>query len=652
MAVLETIRVKFGVLITVLIAIALLSFIVDPSVFNSCTSGNGDVMEIEGEDITYLDYQTALEKNKISMDVLYNGAYRPNTFQTHQMLEQNFLFQYGMTPKFEAAGITVPDSELASYLQFTQEGQLYNQLASLKEQFPQYEYPMQTIVDQIRRNLYVYKYGSLFASTAYCNASVIADEVNDNADSTAFIRISPDYSLQVEVSDEECKAYYESHKVGFKDMYGNGQEGRYIEFATFDIAPSAKDLEAARAEADKNLKDLLADSAEDNEDVKYYDYTSYNLPFAVTDYINGKDASSAVVASEDEFYAVNVLDEKVLPSSIEIKVVPAAGESVADSLFDAVQSRTLAFNAINDTYSEPMSFVENKLNTAFKVNDRKNRQNVWVKVIKRSDKKLHKKVAYVKNSAFVSEETDDAISAKAKEFASKATSYEEFSAQLAAVGQNDNSHRSQIYPSYFDLPYSARTSYANAREVIKWAYEATVGQVSPVYKLDEVYVVAALKAVNADGYLSYELVADQIRNILRNEKLLAATAEKVKTQIAGLENMKEIAAKLETSVQTDNIIFSYSALSPMDMNSGNFDHKYDPKFVGAVSASEVGKVYGPYVGSGEIFVYKVLSRNKRNAYTEDMAIQHNQYKAAYASQMAAGELMKTVRFNDERVKFM
>ena len=50
MAVLETIRVKFGIVITVLIAVALLSFIIDPSTLQSVSSSMSskyDVGEID-----------------------------------------------------------------------------------------------------------------------------------------------------------------------------------------------------------------------------------------------------------------------------------------------------------------------------------------------------------------------------------------------------------------------------------------------------------------------------------------------------------------------------------------------------------------------------------------------------------------------------
>ncbi|MDE6148132.1 MAG: SurA N-terminal domain-containing protein, partial [Bacteroidales bacterium] len=65
MAVLETIRVKFGILITVLIAVALLSFIIDPSTLQSVSasmSSKYDVGEIDGKSISYENFQAEVDK--------------------------------------------------------------------------------------------------------------------------------------------------------------------------------------------------------------------------------------------------------------------------------------------------------------------------------------------------------------------------------------------------------------------------------------------------------------------------------------------------------------------------------------------------------------------------------------------------------------
>ena len=84
MAVLETIRVKLGILITVLIAVALLSFIIDPSSM-SLFSSNDEVKEtavvsVNGEDVTYTEFNNQYR--------MYTEAY-PYEYYQMTVLQQN-----------------------------------------------------------------------------------------------------------------------------------------------------------------------------------------------------------------------------------------------------------------------------------------------------------------------------------------------------------------------------------------------------------------------------------------------------------------------------------------------------------------------------------------------------------------------------------
>ena len=65
MAALEKIRVKFGWVISIIIALALLSFIIDPSTLQSALSSMSskyDVGKIAGKRISYTDYQENVDK--------------------------------------------------------------------------------------------------------------------------------------------------------------------------------------------------------------------------------------------------------------------------------------------------------------------------------------------------------------------------------------------------------------------------------------------------------------------------------------------------------------------------------------------------------------------------------------------------------------
>ena len=65
MAVLQKIRVKFGLAISIIIALALLSFIIDPSTLESALhsmSSKYDVGQIAGKSVSYTDFQENVDK--------------------------------------------------------------------------------------------------------------------------------------------------------------------------------------------------------------------------------------------------------------------------------------------------------------------------------------------------------------------------------------------------------------------------------------------------------------------------------------------------------------------------------------------------------------------------------------------------------------
>ena len=117
MAVLEKIRVKMGLFITVVIALALLSFIIDPSTLQSTLSmfsSKYDVGEINGEGISYQDFQKRVEYFTNIYQITNGNA--NSSEETQQALNnaawQNEISQNVLVPTAEKAGLRVGDDEL------------------------------------------------------------------------------------------------------------------------------------------------------------------------------------------------------------------------------------------------------------------------------------------------------------------------------------------------------------------------------------------------------------------------------------------------------------------------------------------------------------------------------------------------------------
>ena len=117
MAVLEKIRVKFGILITVLIGVALLSFIVDPSTLETTLryfSSKYDVGKIDGNRISYEEYQSKLDYyTKVYNLTTGNQAVSESAMENlKETAWQSLISDLYIIPQMESAGIAVGEEEL------------------------------------------------------------------------------------------------------------------------------------------------------------------------------------------------------------------------------------------------------------------------------------------------------------------------------------------------------------------------------------------------------------------------------------------------------------------------------------------------------------------------------------------------------------
>lgn len=91
----------------------------------------------------------------------------------------------------------------------------------------------------------------------------------------------------------------------------------------------------------------------------------------------------------------------------------------------------------------------------------------------------------------------------------------------------------------------------NAREVIIWAFgEASSGEVSPVYEMENSYIVATLVSRKEEGEAKLEDVREQLEQLVRNDKKAAMITEKLAGK-ATLEEMKAVYADASISSQPD-----------------------------------------------------------------------------------------------------
>ena len=243
MAILETIRVKFGILISVLIAVALLSFIVDFGTIQSLssTSSKYDVGEIDGKSISYTDFQAEIEKITAISEMNGNPVQGEEALaMVRQQAWQQFITDYLFIPSAKAAGFNVGEEEIVDILSgvidspvitqnpaFCDENGVFS--PALLNDFVSYISTDETgrlklywdyLIESAQTQQYYDKYYSLFAQSNVANPLMLTNEIeaNNNTFDVEFVMVPFGYvqDSTIVVSDSEIKKYYEAHKKFFQ----------------------------------------------------------------------------------------------------------------------------------------------------------------------------------------------------------------------------------------------------------------------------------------------------------------------------------------------------------------------------------------------------------------------------------------------------
>ena len=358
MAALETIRVKFGVVITVLIAVALLSFIIDPTTLQSVSSSMSskyDVGEIDGKSISYLDYQADVEKFTAINEVM-TGSSAQNAQQQASIRDaawQSLVDKYLFVKNAEKAGIFVGKEEMSDIVAgnilspvfaqnpaFCDENGIFSPAAV--SDFITYKDTDQTgrlqlywnyLLETAKSQEYYAKYTSLFTQSNFTNPLMLNEQIadNNNTFNVEFVMLPFGYAKDttVVVSDSEIKAYYEAHKKFYRQ-----NASRDIEYVVFEVVPSAEDIAAANQSlmdvydefaTTENMRSFLLANSDRTIDNHWYKAGELNnVAKVVNDYAFGEKASvSEVLSNGNTFYAVRVMESAMVPDSVYVKYAPA-----------------------------------------------------------------------------------------------------------------------------------------------------------------------------------------------------------------------------------------------------------------------------------------------------------------------------------------
>ena len=696
MAVLEKLRVKFGMAVSIIIAIGLLSFIIDPneviSAFNGMSS-KYDVGEINGKSVSYNNFQEDIQKFT-TINEFMNGSSAQGAEQQAQIRNaawQDLIYRYLFDEKAAEAGIRVGDAEMVDLTSG-------NMLSPLISQNPAFmdengKFSKANLVQMVNNldsdqsgNLRLYwnylqssiynqqlfsKYGSLFTQSNVVTPMMLKRTMaeNNNTVDVDFVMVPFGYQQDstIVVSDSEIKSYYNSHKKFYKQ-----QASRDIEYVVFEVTPSSKDVAAEGkkvadiydefATADNMKSFLMKNSDRPYDDVYYKPGDLKTVSADVEDFVwNGTENVSKVISKGNDFYVARIMDTRMIPDSVYVRHILLQGENAekeADSL-KTVIAKGGNFSSLAAIYSADKNsaadgergnigwMTQNYMIPGFEsvLTAAKNTPFVLktnygvhvVEVTKATAPVLKKKVALLYKETIASKETFQGMYAKANKFAvTAAGNYANYKKAVDTLGVYSHPVNNMLEGT------DRLGSVENTKEVTRWAFENKPGKVSNIITVDNsFFIIATVKGVHKEGYAKVDEVASSIRQQLYYEKLADKKAAEVAEKIKGLDDLQAIAEKLGTTVSSQlGVAFS-------SMNSQGLD----PKFIGAVSVAPEGKVSAPLAGSIGVYVFKVTGKDTGSFYTEDDAKSRQSQMDMYASQMIIPVMMQDADVKDNRARF-
>ena len=653
MAVLETIRVKFGILISVLIAVALLSFIIDPSTLQSVSSMSSkyDVGEIDGKSISYTDFQAEIEKITALSEMNGNPVQGDEALaMVRQQAWQQFVNDYLFIPSAKAAGFNVGEEEmyqllsgemLSGILMQMFQGNLNKEvLMDIEAQVDADETGRMklfwdNLLKAVNTDQFYAKYQSLFAKSSFNNALAVAEQVkgNNTTFDVEFVVVPFGFAQDstIVVSDKEIKDYYTANKDNFKQI-----ASRDIEYIVIDIVPSADDVTAANNAiaavydefvAAENMKTFLLSKSERQLEKRWYKEGELNtLSADVEAFVKAAKVGdvSPVFQNGNSFYAVKVMESAQVPEQVQVKFAQTGVEGAEEVLAAAEPQWISQMDGFEDLMTTPKGQQITINGMLFEVVDTK-------------DPVAKKRVAILEKTAQPSDATRSACYAKANSVASKAGGkYEGFKKAVEEDGL-------YAHP-YNKMPESTSRlgSVEHTKEVTRWAFEAKVGQVSNIISIDnKYYVVAALKGIHKEGFTPVEEVAARIRPVLYQEKAAAKKTAEVAEKINGLTDLAAVAEVLGTTVSSkEGVTFA-------SFTSAGLDNK----FIGAASVAEVGALNGPLQGNTGVYVYTVTDRSEGAFFTEDDAALREQQMSYTSIQMLLPVMMDEAKVKDNTARF-
>ena len=686
-----------GVLVAVVIGMALLAFILGDFLKSGSQVLNKkkyEVGEIDGKSISYVEFETRVQNSveNYKNNSRNNSPDESTLVSIRNQVWNSYLNELIMEDEFSSLGLMCSPEELFDMVQGSNIHPQMRSLATFQNEITgefdramviQFLKNMQTNPQakqawlefegsMISDRVYT-KYQNLIGKGLYVTRPMIENKFIETNRLYNLTYVSERYMAVadslIDVSDADIKAFYNENKEDFK------QEASVdLAYVTFDIIPSDQDKKQVEEWINNEMEEFnripnTKQYINLNSDTGFDEI--YHLPSELEESLKAWGEEAEIGSMYGPYLVDNVwklakvADMKMIPDSVRashILILPDANnrfdaaQATADSLVDLINNgadfaelaKEYGTDATAETggdldwfryegmipeFSKPAFFGEKGDLTTVTT-----QHGIHVLQITNQGPKSRKlQVGVLDREITYGQETYQRAYSEASRFAATYNNGEKF--EEGVLEENLTKRVAN------GLREEARaiSGLETPRQMIIWAFEAEVNELSKIYEFGDRFVIAKISESRKEGIAPLDQVYGEVESKVINNSKGDYLVEKFKG--IGTSDLDALASALSVSVKTiDNVAFGSFSIPGIGV---------EPKISAAFTTLKTNELSEPIVGASGVYVLKMVSivePSTQMDYAASKTTMTQEYTSR-AGYQAFQALEKSAKVVDKRNKF-
>ncbi len=668
MTTLQRIR-NHGIILLIVVGVAMLAFILGDflnSVSSFFNRSRENVGVIAGHKVHYTEYEAAKDQltEVYKIESGSNDINEELGMQIRSQVWQMMLMDYTLREQAQAIGMDVTAEELSNLCIGENPHQLITQRRAFYDETGKFnrfalinflnslaqepETQEQAANMQQAKNYWLYwenavrlthmqdKYVNLLSQLLTANPldAKYAFDARQTTVNVEFVQ-QPFFAVAdslVKVTDADIKKLYNAQKEQYKRT-----PNRSLVYVGFPIEPSEADFSEVEKlmktlENDFQTKEDVATIVNSNSDILYdgRDYSETTIPAEYKEFAFGKGVKKGqyteLTFANDTYSMARIMEcGYSKPDSVKLVLV-ANGEGTED-----VELGWFQASELQKTIADP-AFAGKKGST-FTVSSGMGEQTF--KIADKSNPTPKVKLAILSRKVTPSSKTYGILYNEAKQFIVNNNSIDSLRQSAQELGLS-------VTPAFaLDANADKVNDLKNSRPIVRWAYEATVGDLSDVFECGNQFVVAALTEINDGEYRTL----NEVRAELQMQALADKKADYIINQLNGVTTLEAAAELFDAEIQSAEGI----SLASYRLGAAGVE----PAVIGAALALESNTTSAPVKGNMGVYMVRIgektVAEGELNAEQE---IQQLNMRTSYSAPYQAIALIEeNAEVEDNRARF-